>query len=136
MAKRFKAVEGPCLRRHSTVPPLGDGMAAAKKFDMEKLKSATKEGLDLEDAGKRKKRLTLVLEHSPSVAVAEAATFSAACGTTACGVCGNDAFVLCNRLCRQVEMLSQDSAEFKIIRCTRRRRLRASTRRRRLWRRQ
>jgi hypothetical protein len=48
----------------------------------------------------------MVLEHSPSAAVTEAATFSAACGTTACGVCGNDAFVLRHRLFRQVEMLS------------------------------
>jgi hypothetical protein len=31
-------------------------MDAAKKFDMKKLKSATKEGLDLEDDGEEKKK--------------------------------------------------------------------------------
>jgi len=44
------------LRCHPTVSPLGDGMDAAKKFEMKKLKSATKEGLDLEDDGEEKKK--------------------------------------------------------------------------------
>jgi len=56
VTEMFKAVEGPCLRCHPTVSPLGDGMDAAKKFDMKKLKSATKEGLDLEDDGEEKKK--------------------------------------------------------------------------------
>jgi hypothetical protein len=52
----LKAVEGPCLRRHPTVSPFGDGEAAANKFDMKKLEPAIKKGLAFEADGKRKKK--------------------------------------------------------------------------------
>jgi hypothetical protein len=58
VAERFKAVEGPCLRRHPTISPFGDGGAAANKFDMKKLEPAIKKGLAFEGDGKRKKKAT------------------------------------------------------------------------------